>query len=287
MSDLDRPATDRGSAPPGAGDARQALPGLLRITAGAYFRTAAWTLDASVRVGQRMVRAATSGESAAELLDDARGYARDLLGVADLDERLRTLMPDGVVPPRVEEPEPLPESPHASLRDRGAALLHASADVDLEESAHPAYERILEELAPDEGRILRFLALEGAQPSVDVRASKTLNVTSELVAPGLSMIGQEAGCRYLERVPAYLNNLYRLGLIWFSRESLPDPLDYQVLEAQPDVLAALRGRGRGKTVRRSIHLTPFGEDFCETCLPLHTAEIEALPGAGPPPVDPV
>jgi hypothetical protein len=23
-----------------------------------------------------------------------------------------------------------------------------------------------------------------------------------------------------------------------------------------------------KTVRRSIHLTPFGTDFCETCLPV-------------------
>ena len=102
---------------------------------------------------------------------------------------------------------------------------------------------------------------------MDVRAAKALNVGSELVAPGLSMIGAQAGVRYLDRVPAYLNNLYRLGLIWFSREPLEDPLEYQVLEAQPDVIEAMRGAGRGKTVRRSIHLTPFGEDFCRVCLP--------------------
>ena len=48
------------------------------------------------------------------------------------------------------------------------------------------------------------------------------------------MIGAEAGCRHLDDVPAYLNNLFRLGLIWFSREPLADPLRYQVLEAQPD-----------------------------------------------------
>jgi hypothetical protein len=30
-------------------------------------------------------------------------------------------------------------------------------------------------------------------------------------------------------------------------------------------------------VRRSIHLTPFGEDFCKAALPLDTAEIDALP----------
>jgi hypothetical protein len=76
-------------------------------------------------------------------------------------------------------------------------------------------------------------------------------------------------------VPAYLNNLERLGLIWFSREPLEDPLSYQVLEAQPEVLTALGG-GRRKTVRRSIALTPFGKNFCDTVLPMDTAEIEAL-----------
>src|SRR5439155_27340987 len=102
-------------------------------------------------------------------------------------------------------------------------------------------------------------------------------VKSDLVAPGLSMIGAEAGCRYVERVPAYLNNLYRLGLIWFSREPLADPLRYQVLEAQPQVADAMREAGRGRTVRRTIHLTPFGEDFCETCIPLEPAEVVELP----------
>jgi len=99
------------------------------------------------------------------------------------------------------------------------------------------------------------------------------------------MIAAQAGCPYPDRVPAYLNNLYRLGLVWSSREPLEDPVRYQVLEAQPDVVEAMREAGRPKTVRRSIHLTPFGEDFCDVCLPLHTAELEALPGGGPPPGD--
>ena len=40
-------------------------------------------------------------------------------------------------------------------------------------------------------------------------------------------------------MPSFLNNLFRLGLIWFSREALRDPLEYQVVEAQPDVLEAM------------------------------------------------
>ncbi len=92
------------------------------------------------------------------------------------------------------------------------------------------------------------------------------------------MIGAEAGCRHVDRVHAYLNNLFRLGLIWFSREPVGDGLRYQVLEAQPEVLEAMRRAGRGRTVRRSIVLTPFGRDFCEVCLPMDTGELEALDG---------
>ena len=92
------------------------------------------------------------------------------------------------------------------------------------------------------------------------------------------MIGSEAGCRYPDRVAAYLDNLNRLGLIWFSRETLRDVNLYQVLEAQPEAVAAMREAGRtSRTVRRSIHLTPFGSDFCEACLPLRAPDGDGEP----------
>jgi len=172
-------------------------------------------------------------------------------------------------------PESASESaPRRSLRERGEELLRRSADVREDEEGHPAYERILDELLPDEARILRLLYHQGPQPSVDVRAGALpLNATTELIAPGLSMIGAEAGCRRPERVPAYLDNLYRLGLVWFSREPVQGQSPYQVLEAQPDVIEALRSRGRGRTVRRSIHLTPFGDHFCERVMPARSSPL--------------
>ena len=104
-------------------------------------------------------------------------------------------------------------------------------------------------------------------PRVDVRTGGPVGmVSSQLIAPGLTMIGPRAGLRRVDHVPAYLNNLNRLGLVWFSRESLRDPMDYQVVEAQPDVLAAMHSVKFAKVVRRSIHLTPFGEDFGKSCL---------------------
>jgi len=172
----------------------------------------------------------------------------------------------------------------ASLRQRGAELLERSRDVWSTDVGHPAYERILDELAPDEARILLLLLQGGPQPSVDVRTGGPIGmVNSQLVAPGLSMIGARSGCRYLDQVPSYLNNLFRLGLVWFSRESLRDPMEYQVVEAQPDVLAAVHSVKFAKIVRRSIHLTPFGEDFCRTCLVHEDADATAFPEHGLPP----
>jgi hypothetical protein len=136
---------------------------------------------------------------------------------------------------------------------------------------------VLEELAPDEARILRLLAEEGPQPAVDVRTGGPLGkLRDEMVAAGLNMVAMEAGLRRPRLVQRHLHNLYRLGLIWFSREPLENPNRYQVLEAQPEVLEAMERAGRARTIRRSITLTPFGIDFCDTCLPVDTGEIDAL-----------
>jgi hypothetical protein len=247
----------------------KAAPVLARIAATAWVRGLRWGAESSMRAGARLVHTAATGQNPAQVLQetgsDLRRYARELLGIANEIE---------------QEAAETEDTSARSLRERGAELLRLSADVTYEEDSHPAYARILDVMAPDEARILRLLMDNGAQPSVDVRSGGPLGVgvvATELVAPGLNMIGAEAGVRHLDRVPAYLNNLYRLGLIWFSREQVGDHLRYQVLEAQPGVTAALDEAGRGaRTIRRSIHLTPFGADFCQLCIPPTTAEFDAL-----------
>jgi len=260
------------------GSLLRSVPGLARIAAAAYWRSARWTVRASTRAGSRVMRAAVTGQEPAELFRsaeaDVRARARRILGISGRHEETTTVTPEEIDAER--------EEARRSLRERGAELLRRSADVNFDEDSHPAYTRILEDLAPDEARILRLLAQQGPQPSVDIRSGLLpLKSTSELVAWGLNMIGTEAGCRHQDDVPAYLNNLFRLGLIWFSSEPLPDPLSYQVLEAQPEVAEAMDAAGHTRTVRRSIHLTPFGRDFCERCLPLDTAEFEAIASSSP------
>jgi hypothetical protein len=246
-------------------------PALARLAAGAGWRLVRWSASAYVRTGVRLARAAAdpvlAGEVVSEMGHELRAYARDLLGITELDQRLDQLMGpagDG----GSQNGSRNGAGPEAvGLRAQGARLLRAAAEIEPDDRAH---------------RILRLLATEGDQPAVDVRAANLIGVGSQMIASGLSMIGPEAGCQHRDRVPAYLNNLERLGLIWFSREPIGDTSAYQVVEAQPDVLAAIRRASRAKTVQRSISLTPFGRDFCEVCLPLQTAEVQALADVDPP-----
>lgn len=298
------PRGPRGPAlPEGVGPAVEALPGLARVAASAWWHTTEWGVRTSARAGRRVARAVADPDEAAALARDAT-EAVSVLG--DLARAVSTGVPlpraiiragehlgeladpgapgpggghdgrlddgvDGRVHGEPAAPDrsagPREEDPAATLRRLGAELLERSRDVWSTDTGHPAYERILGELAPDEARILLLLLEGGPQPSVDVRTGGPIGmVSSQLIAPGLTMIGARAGCRWTDQVPAYLNNLFRLGLVWFSRESLRDPMEYQVLEAQPDVLAAVHSVKFARVVRRSIHLTPFGEDFCRAVL---------------------
>jgi Abortive infection alpha len=229
-----------------------AIPGMARLAARAWWNTTRWTVGTSLRATQRIAEVALRPASAGELIGDVRHSvqeaARELVGL--------------------DAAEQLPSSNgQPTLQQRGQQLLYLSRDVNYEEHAHPAYERLLDSLAPDEARILRMLLLTGPQPAVDVRTGGPLGLlNSRLIAPGMSMIGPRAGLKYVERVPSYLTNLNRLGLIWFSRETLRDPERYQVLEAQPEVLDAIHSVRAAKVVRRSIQLTPFGEGFCRASL---------------------
>jgi hypothetical protein len=257
-------------------DLVRAAPVLARLAFAAWLRATGWTVQTSIAASSRVLRGAANGESPAQIIRDVeaeiREYVRQLLGVeSNGDSGSEAADP---VDAEVVDDDHLTVD---DLREQGRDLLRRSADVYDDDEAHPAYARILQQLAPDEARILRLLAREGPQPSVDVRTAGPLAIArSELVAPGLNMIGPAAGTKHPDRIKRYLDNLYRLGLIWFSREPLQDPLEYQVLEAQPEVSDAMEEAGRGKTVRRSIHLTDFGVDFCDLVLPEDTAELRAI-----------
>lgn len=236
---------------------------IAHITATATSRAARYSLWSGLRTGARMVRAMGSARSFDEFVDRYEEIAVDEMERQEVQTDGRGGRTRRTPPSRRPEP-----GSAEALRTRGEELLEMSADVDYDPEVHPAFPRILDQLAPDEARILRLLAMEGPQPSVNVRDAGWFPISSELVAAGLSMVGTEAGLIREGRTQSYLNNLNRLGLVWFSDEPVDEIKRYQLVEAQPDVKQAIDGCRRAKIVRRSIHLTPFGLEFCRVCLPV-------------------
>ncbi|MGH3349746.1 MAG: Abi-alpha family protein [Nocardioides sp.] len=278
-----------GKVMPTASAVAGTVPGLARVAADAAWHTAGWGVRTSARGGVRVARAVVDQDVRVGLMRETAEAVGIVAGTA-----ARAFLPAGkpmlelsepdydaagrdIVLARTREAETSQDSLPV-LRRRGSELLDRSRDVWADEQGHPAYARILDELAPDEARMLLYLLKAGPQPSVDVRTGGPSGlVGSTMISPGLNMIAGRSGVRYPERVPAYLNNLFRLGLVWFSKEPLSDPLEYQVLEAQPDVLEAMRTVKFAKIVRRSVHLTPFGEAFGRTTLVDEVAAESAFP----------
>ncbi|MBB5912726.1 hypothetical protein BJY24_001593 [Nocardia transvalensis] len=229
--------------------------GVVRVAFSAVTEATAWGVGTAIGVADTVVRGSMAGRPPRDVLSDAGEQVRDsvrrALGVPAPDHR--------------------PVSGDPGLRERGAELLRMSASVHGadDDADHPAFARILTEIAPDEARILRFLYLDGAQPVLDIRTGRPLSPGGQRVESGLNMIGEDAALRFTGRVDTYLTNLRRLGLVETTRDPLDNPARYQLLESQPEVRRLVKRAGFGtKILYRSVVLTGFGADFVRTCLPV-------------------
>ena len=187
------PVSRDDGAPPGFVPAVEALPGLARVAAAACWHSTEWGVRTTARAGRRVMRAVTDPVEAAALARDATEAASVIGGLARAVSSgvplATALTSAGESLGELAEPPGhdggADRHDEMTLRERGAELLERSRDVWNDDVAHPAYERILDELAPDEARILLLLLQGGPQPSVDVRTGGPVGmVHSQLVAPG-------------------------------------------------------------------------------------------------------
>lgn len=236
--------------------------GLARVVTGSSVRLTNWAVRSAVGAAVDIAREVGSGKPIMQIVDSrvqtARHIAWRALGVKE------QATDRGVPETLVAHP-----SSYRDLRAQGDALLAASCDSTVQpRDEHPAFQIILNELVPDEARILRFMAVSGPQPAIDIRTKTPFGVGSERLAGGINMIAEMAGCQYPERNQHYLANLNRLGMLRFSEEQVDDPRRYSFIEAQPVAHEAMAKAKSAVTVYRSIYLSLFGKQFCEVCFTL-------------------
>jgi len=93
-------------------------------------------------------------------------------------------------------------------------LLCASMNMDTSEFVHPAFVEILKQMTPDEAKILNQLSGEFLyEPIIDIAVEKPLREGLFTLFNSIGAIGEEASCEFPDRVPLYLTNLTRLGLV--------------------------------------------------------------------------
>jgi hypothetical protein len=249
---------------------------LVRLAVTAYWRATSTTVNSSLSIARRALDEAATGAPPQEVVsaafEETLGNVRRILGVTDLEERVRTTSARRPV-------DGVERAPRPDLRTRGAELLARSAELDDGAELHPAFDAILDELAPDEARILRLLMLDGPQPVLDVQEVNALGRPVRWLARRVSLIGEQAGCRRRDQVGVHLDNLRRLGLVEHLDEALEDG-DYQLLDAQPQVGEAREQVGVGlrvRSIRGMLRLTELGVALCEACMPADAlaAELES------------
>lgn len=241
------------------------LGGMVRFAAGTGTRISAWALHGTMTAATDLVRQVASGEPVTDIVDRQVEIVRSTVVKA---LALNTPLPSVIQSTAVRVATTADDITPEQLRERGDSLLRHVGDQGDRAGEHPAFPRILRELLPDEARIIRFMALAGPQPAIDVRTKTPLGVGSELIAVGINLVAEMSGCTYPDRNPQYLANLDRLGMIHFSDEQVEDPRRYSFIEAQPAAGEAMERAKKAMSVYRSIRITQFGLQFAQVCFTL-------------------
>jgi hypothetical protein len=264
-------------------DAADAV-GMARVASSAVWRVVNALTRRSVGAAAEIARDIQSGEPVSDIIDTqvekARSAAVHALG---LDRGVPGAMNGTAAPIQwiARSAGQLVASPvgsrgpvargltKADIKRTGNDMLRASAYAQNQpKDEHPAFAAMLASITPDEARVLRFLAVAGPQPSLDVRTRTPFGIGSERLAGGMNLIADMAGCSHTDRDHEYLANLNRLGLVRFSQEPVADFRRYSLIEAQPKVAEAMERATKATTVYRSIYLSLFGQQFCESCFDL-------------------
>ncbi len=264
-------------------DAADAV-GVVRVAGTAVWRVVNAVTRRSVGAAAEIARDVQSGAPVSNIVDTqvekVRSAAVHALG---LDGGAPTILNGAPVPPVIQRlgqsvgqaatPQARATSARgltkADIKRVGNDMLRNSAYAQSQpKDEHPAFAAMLASITPDEARILRFLAVAGPQPSLDVRTKTPFGIGSERLAGGMNMIADMSGCSYTDRDHEYLANLNRLGLVRFSQEPVADFRRYSLIEAQPKVAEAMAKATKAATVYRSIYLSLFGQQFCEACFDL-------------------
>lgn len=145
-------------------------------------------------------------------------------------------------------------------------LLGASMNRDTSELVHPSFVEILKQMTPDEAKILNQLPNEFLyEPIFDIAVEKPLKEGLFTLFNSIGVIGEEANCEFPERVPLYLTNLTRLGLLYIpEKNGLADDWRYDKIRKSSSFLQKVelaKEKGNVFFLKKMVGVTALGSDL--------------------------
>lgn len=124
------------------------------------------------------------------------------------------------------------------------------------------FHRILDQLVPDEARIVGALSDGSASPLVNVYRRTRGGLVGEVVLENMSLVGKTANLALGAQTPTYVSHLLALGLVEIGPEDPALKVEYEILCADTAVLRAMKEASRGpvpaRIERQTLRLSGLG-----------------------------
>jgi abortive infection alpha-like protein len=163
------------------------------------------------------------------------------------------------------EIEQSPDGKIESLDTKMHDLLDRAVEQDTATSRQELFHKILDQIVPDEARIISALSDGGASPLLNVYARTRTGLAGEVVLENMSLIGRTANLALPHLTPMYVSHLLSLGLVESNPEDPAMKEEYEVLAADPAVLRAIKNASRGPIPARiekyTLRLSGLGLDL--------------------------
>ncbi len=168
-----------------------------------------------------------------------------------------------------ESPQEHREDLRTALGARVSDLLVRALHDNPDSARLELFHRVVDQLTPDEARIVGALADGQVVPLVHVYGWTRAGILGAPTLRNASLIGKLANVNLPELTPFYITRLRALGLVDVGPEVPDQKDDYQILMADPGVMKAVKKASRtpltARTERHSLQLSDLGLELWETC----------------------
>lgn len=200
-------------------------------------------------------------------------------------EKLQNVPKENIVTPPPHVAGPALESLRYTgsieeLKELYANLLASSMDSATTKDAHPSFVEIIKQLSSEEAKLLTALISTEQEPALTIRNNREDNSGGRDQFRNFTVLGEKVGVKDYGRIPNYLDNLCRLGLLEIPASySLIGENTYKHLDEHPVVKAISESidneEGRkSELVHKIIIVTGLGRQFINACVKDHRNNVQ-------------